>query len=36
MTRNHVTIDSNQKSLVRTEFERRSWMDEDIEHTPAH
>ena len=36
MTRRHVTFDSNQKSIVPAEFERRSWMYEDVEYTLAH
>ena len=36
MIRCHVTLDSTQKSTFHTEFERSSWMYEDVEYILAH
>ena len=36
MNRRHITLDPNQKSIGRAEFQRRSWMYEDTECTLGH
>ena len=35
MTQRHITLDFDQKSLVRAEFERRPWIYKGVEYKLA-